>query len=48
MTDVYRSKWINVVDLNHGFCGILFREDIRKVYKKWNLEEVNMLRFSYI
>ena len=37
MTDVFRSRWINVVDANNVFCGMIFREDLRKIYKKWNL-----------
>jgi len=37
LTENHRSLWINVVDQNKKFCGMLFREDFRDILKGWNL-----------
>lgn len=40
MTETHRSLWINVVDSNYQFCGMLFREDFRDILKEWNLQQI--------
>jgi hypothetical protein len=38
MTDIHRSLWINVVDSNKSFKGLLFREDFRDIFKGWHID----------
>lgn len=38
MTDSHRSLWINVVDSQGRFKGLLFREDFRDIFKGWHID----------
>jgi hypothetical protein len=33
LTETHRSLWINILDHNNRFCGMLFREDFRDILK---------------
>lgn len=37
MVETHRSLWLNVVDRNMQFCGMIFRRDYRDILKGWNL-----------
>jgi len=37
MTDRDKSLWINVVDAERKFKGMLFREDFRGIFKGWHV-----------
>lgn len=38
MTDREKSQWINVVDSERRFKGMLFREDFRDIFKGWHVD----------
>lgn len=38
MTDRDKSLWINVVDSERKFKGMLFREDFRGIFKGWHVQ----------
>lgn len=48
LTETHRSLWINVVDQNNRFCGMLFREDFRDILRDWNLQELWMTVGEFI
>jgi hypothetical protein len=47
LTETHRSLWINVVDQNNRFSGMLFREDFRDILKGWSLNEVKLDLHSF-
>lgn len=38
MTDRDKSLWINVVDKERRFKGMLFREDFRGIFRGWHVD----------
>lgn len=38
MTDREKSMWVNVVDAQGRFTGIIFREDFRGIFQGWNID----------
>lgn len=40
MSESYKSLWINVLDRDMRFCGMLFRKDFKDILKGWNLSWV--------
>lgn len=38
MTDREKSQWINVVDQDRCFKGMLFREDFRDIFQGWHVD----------
>lgn len=38
MTDRDKSLWINVVDKDRRFKGMLFREDFRGIFQGWHVD----------
>ena len=41
MAEIHRSLWINVVDNDMQFQGIVFRRDFKDILKEWNLHQVH-------
>ena len=41
MAEIHRSLWINVVDSDMRFQGIVFRRDFKDILKAWNLHQVH-------
>lgn len=48
MTDLHRSLWINVVDQNGQFKGLLFREDFRDIFKGWHIDYLWMSSGEFV
>lgn len=48
MTDLHRSLWINVVDSQKSFKGLLFREDFRDIFKGWHIDYLWMSAGDFI
>jgi hypothetical protein len=48
MTDIHRSLWINVVDAQGGFKGLLFREDFRDIFKGWHIDYLWMSSGEFV
>lgn len=38
MTDRQKSLWINIVNQEGHFKGLLFREDFRGIFKGWHID----------
>lgn len=38
MNEVNYSPWINVIDQQGKFKGVLFREDFRNIFKGWHID----------
>lgn len=47
MSEINKSLWINVVDRDMKFCGMLFRRDFKDVLRGWNLHWVPIQLFSF-
>ena len=48
MTDGHHSRWINVVNKNGVFKGLLFREDFRDIFKGWHINYLWMSAGEFI